>query len=417
MTLFRRPLRVACVLLLAVAAFAGPRALDAAPAPAAASPEAVLRHATVLSRQIGPRPSGAPAFLQAVEYVEGHLRSLGYEVERQPFTFLFFEARRVTLRLAGPDGEAFRPSVLEYSAATSPQGIEAPLVHAGVGRPEELQRAGVGGRVALVQRGEFTFREKAENAAAAGAIGVVIYNTQPGPAPRVTLVTPSRVPAVMISQEEGERLLALLGQGPVRVHLRVDTVVEERTTWNVIGRRAGRDARTVVIGAHLDSVEVSPGANDNASGMASALEAARLLAGLPLALSVEIIGFGAEERGLLGSAHYVRERGSRVAGMINMDMVGRGPLMVGSSTPNDRLVDLAMRAASRLGQRVERFRLGQSDHVSFERAGIPAVFIHTGDDPLIHTPGDVLERLDPQRMAEAALLAAAVAIDAGETLR
>src|SRR3972149_5319786 len=189
---------------------------------------------------------------------------------------------------------------------------------------EEVQRAGVEGRIALVQRGEITFREKVETAAAAGAVGVVVYNNRSGPVQGATLITPSRIPAVIISQEEGERLLARLRQGAGRGQPRVDTLTEQRPTWNVIGRRAGRSARTVVIGAPLDSVEVSPGANDNGSGIAAALEAARLLAKLPLEFSVEIVGFGAEERGLLGSAHYVRERGNQVGGRVNGDVGGVG---------------------------------------------------------------------------------------------
>src|SRR3989304_6343891 len=202
------------------------------------------------------------------------------------------------------------------------------------------------------------------------------------------------------------------GWGAVRVQLRVDPLTEQRPTWNVIGRRAGRSARTVVIGAHLDSVEVSPGANDNGSGIAAALEAARPLATLPLEFSVEIVGFGAEERGLLGSAHYVRERGNQVAGMVNMDMVGVGTLQVGNGSGSGPLIDAAERIAARLGLRLPRFRLpGASAHASLERAGIPTVFIHTGDDPLIHTPNDVLERVDARLMAQAAQLAAADALE------
>lgn len=402
---------------VAIAVAVVPPQLRAAPALPAASAESALRHAAALSRQIGPRPAGQPSYLAAVEYMEGQLRALGYEVERQPFTFLYFEARAAVLRVGGPEGEDLRPSILQYSAATAGAGVEGALAPAGLGRADEVTRASVGGRIALIQRGDLTFREKVDAAAAAGAIAVVIYNNRPGAAPAATLGAPSRVPAVLITQEAGERLLAQLRQGPVRVHLRVETLTEQRPTWNVVGRRAGRDARTIVIGAHLDSVEVSPGANDNASGVAAALEAARLLAGMGLVLSVEIVGFGAEELGLFGSAHYARERGNRVAGMVNMDMVGRGPLTIGNSSGDNRLVEVGARAAARLGLSVGRFRLGQSDHVSFERAGIPTLFIHTGDDPAIHTPGETLERLEPQRMADAARLAAAVAIDAGEGLR
>ncbi len=415
-----RPARLAGILLLALllAASGWAQAL-AAPALPAASAENTLRHLTVLARQIGPRPSGTPAYLRAAEYVEAQLRALGYVVERQPLTFLYFEARGSTLRVVS-SGEAIPTVVPEYSAATPAQGVEAPIVDGGFGRPEELQRAGVGGRVALVQRGPagFFFRDKVANAAAAGALGIVIYNNLPAPVQQVTLLQPARIPAVLISQEAGQRLLALLRQGEVRVHLGVDTVTEQRTTWNVIGRRPGRLPRTVVVGGHLDSVQISPGANDNGSGIAAALEAARLLASAPLELSVEIVAFGGEERGLLGSAHYVRERAGQVAGMVNMDMVGVGTLQVGNGGGNGPLVDAAERIGARIGLRLPRFRLpGASDHASFEQAGIPTVFIHTGDDPLIHTPNDVLERVDPHLMAQAAQLAATVALEASEVVR
>jgi len=405
----------AAAFLFVVALASAP--LRAAPVLPAASPANALRHVTVLSRQIGPRPAGQPAYLAAVEYMEGQLRAMGYEVERQPFSILYFEARAAVLRVGGPEGVELRPTILQYSAATSGAGVEGTLAAAGLGRADEVARANLSGKIALIQRGELTFREKVEAAAAAGALAAIIYNNRPGTVPAATLAAPSRIPAVLITEDAGEQLLAQVRQGAVRVFLRVETVTEQRPTWNVVGRRAGRDARTIVIGAHLDSVEVSPGANDNASGIAAALEAARLLAEIPLPLSVEIIGFGAEELGLYGSAHYARVRGTRVAGMVNMDMVGRGALVIGSSSSDGRLVEVGGRAAARLGLSVGRFRLGQSDHVSFERAGIPTLFIHTGDDPAIHTPGDTVDRLEPQKMADAARLAAAAALDAGEVLR
>jgi len=415
--LFLRPAAVLLAVALGILAAAPPT--PAAPALPAASAEAVLRHLTVLTRQMAPRPSGSPTYLRAAAYMEEQLRALGYEVERQAFPFLYFEARGSSFQIAG--GTAFPNVVPEYSAATPPQGIEAPLVDAGVGLPEEVQQAGVAGRIALVRRGPagMRFRDKVENAAAAGAVGVVIYNNTADPVQQVTLLGPARVPVVFISQADGQRLIGLLRQGPVRVVLRVDTVTERRTTWNVIGRRAGRSPRSIVVGAHLDTAEVSPGANDNGSGIAAALETARLLAAVPLDLSVEIVGFGAEERGLLGSAFFVGERGSRTAGMVNMDMVGHGMLTVGNGTGTGSLLDRAEQIAARLGLRLGvRFRLpGASDHASFERAGIPTVFIHTGDDPLIHTPQDTLDRIDATLMAQAAQLAAAVALEAAAVLR
>ncbi|MDQ7850280.1 MAG: M28 family metallopeptidase [Armatimonadota bacterium] len=407
--------RALLLLLLAAPALLAPALV--APALPAASAEGAIRHAAVLSREVGPRPSGTPAFLRAADYVDGSLRAWGYTVERQPFPFLYFEVRGSVLRLVAT-GETIPTVVPEYSAATPPAGIEAALADGGFGRPEELQR--VAGRIALVQRGPagFLFRDKVANAAAAGAVAIIIYNHTPDPVPQVTLLTPARIPAVVVTQEAGQRLLGLLRQGEVRVHLRVETVLEERTTWNVVGRRQGRGGRAIVVGAHLDSVEVSPGANDNASGVAAVLEAARLLAGAPLELPLEVVAFGAEERGLLGSAYYVRQRGGQVAAMVNLDMVGVGVLRAGNGSGDGPLLEAAERVASGQGVALPRFRLpGGSDHASFERAGIPTVFLHTGDDPQIHTPGDVLERLDPRLLAQAAQLAAAVVLEAPRVIR
>jgi len=204
------------------------------------------------------------------------------------------------------------------------------------------------------------------------------------------------------------------------VKLVVSTMVGQRTAQNVIAVKHGtRTANEiVVIGAHADSVKVSPGANDNGSGVAAVLEAARLLAKVPTARTIHLIAFGAEENGLIGSQFYVLSRVRTLVGMINLDMVGRGAgLEVGNEGSNGSIVDLTDRVAARLGLQVRRFKLGQSDHVSFERAGVPAVFITSGDDEAIHTPGDVAGRVDPALVASAATLAATVAQELANSVR
>ncbi|KOG70807.1 peptidase M28 [Streptomyces antibioticus] len=84
------------------------------------------------------------------------------------------------------------------------------------------------------------------------------------------------------------------------------------------------DCPTVLIGAHLDSVSGSPGADDNASGVAVVLETARLLGRLPVAPPVTLAVFDMEELGLIGARHAARElsRSRRVAGMICLESVG-----------------------------------------------------------------------------------------------
>lgn len=388
-----------------------------------ASPAAALEHLKVLSQQIGPRAAGAPGDQRAIDYVARELTRLGYAVERQAFPFQYFEETQApVLTVMGDPPQRLSPSTMLYSASTPESGIEADLVAAGLGRRADFEGRPVEGKIALVERGEIFFSEKVSNAAAAGALAVLIYNNQPGPAVVGTLMGPARLPAVAIPREEGQDLLRRVGAGPVRVRLVVRTIAEQRTSVNVIGikRGVGTPGEVVVVGGHRDSVPVSPGANDNASGIAAALEAARLLAGVRTGRTVHFVAFGAEELGLIGSRFYTQNPPGRIVGMVNMDMVGRGPLQIGNSSDDNSLVDLAERIAERLGVRVTKFKLrgsSGSDHASFERMGVPTVFSHTGDDAAIHTPNDAIDRVDPALVAQAATLAAHVALEAAGPAR
>ncbi|HXF82625.1 MAG TPA: M20/M25/M40 family metallo-hydrolase [bacterium] len=417
----RRLQGAAVALLLALLLLpAGLLATPSAPVLPDASAARALAHLRVLSEAIGPRAAGSAGDERAIAYVAGELAALGYGVERQAFPFLYFEEVRAPEFTVGADERVAAVTML-YSAASVDGGVEAELVAAGLGRSEDFAGRPVQGRIALVQRGEITFRQKVANAAAAGAAAVVIFNHQAGPPVVGTLSAPSRIPAVAISRDDGEALLRRLAGGALRARLVVRTIVEQRTSYNVIGVRRGAVApdEIVVVGGHRDSVAGGPGANDNASGVAAALEAARLLAGVRTARTVHVVAFGAEELGLIGSQHYVRQATGRLVGMVNLDMVGRGRLQVGNSTDDDRLVELALAAGRQLGLTLPRFKLRgpSSDHAAFEMADVPAVFIHTGDDPAIHTPGDTADRIDGALLAQAARLAASIVLQAAGTAR
>lgn len=395
--------------------------LSAAAAPTtqtlpAASPTAAMAHVTALSRQIGTRLAGTEGDTRGAEYMASEFRKLGYSVQMQAFPFRFFEELQPpSVNVVAPSAEKLNPLTMEYSASTPEAGVEAEIVAVGLGRQEDFSGKQLTGKIALIERGQIRFSEKVANASAAGAIAVIIYNHQPGAPQTGTLIDMSRIAAVIIPQDEGQALLRRLSGGPVRVRIVVRTATGQRTSHNVIGVKRGTRTPNefVVVGGHRDTVHVSPGANDNASGTAAVLEAARLLASTPTARTVHFVGFGAEELGLIGSRFYAQNPPGRIVGMINMDMVGRGPMQVGNSNEEMSLVELGEQVAQRLGIRVSRFRLGRqsgSDHASFEAIGVPTVFIHTGDDPAIHTPNDTADRVDPALIAQAASIAAHAAL-------
>ena len=86
-------------------------------------------------------------------------------------------------------------------------------------------------------------------------------------------------------------------------------------------------APCLIIGAHYDAVPFSPGADDNGSGVAVLLEAARVLSRIdrPSRLQVCFVAFAMEENGMIGSQHYVerlRKNRTPVAGMLSLECVG-----------------------------------------------------------------------------------------------
>jgi acetylornithine deacetylase/succinyl-diaminopimelate desuccinylase-like protein len=83
----------------------------------------------------------------------------------------------------------------------------------------------------------------------------------------------------------------------------------------------------LIVGSHIDSVAAGPGADDNASGVAAVMEAARVLAGAGLSTRVDFVFFTQEERGGIGSANYAadaRAAGETIEAMIAVDMVAFG---------------------------------------------------------------------------------------------
>ena len=98
-------------------------------------------------------------------------------------------------------------------------------------------------------------------------------------------------------------------------------------TANVIARLEGTEHPEVVyiLSSHFDSVQRSPGADDNSSGTAVLLETARVLADNPQPATIIFASLTAEESGLLGAREFVRvadEEGLEAAGVVNNDMMG-----------------------------------------------------------------------------------------------
>ncbi len=148
-----------------------------------------------------------------------------------------------------------------------------------------------------------------------------------------TLALPRHAVAAPVALEAAEDHVALeLGAAGLRVERQL---FEWRGAEfrNVLATRDGSDpARPwLLVGAHVDSRPRTPGADDNATGVAATLEVARLLRAAPLAATVQFVGWNLEElqalplHYALGSrahARMLREQGRRLAGVLNLEMLG-----------------------------------------------------------------------------------------------
>ena len=333
--------------------------------------------------------------------------SFGYSTAVQPFNVEFLSPNQSSLTLDEPGPETVEAMPLAMSGSGRVLGILVPIL---LGREEDVPEQRLKGKIALAQRGLITFEEKVNRAMNAGAIGVVIYNNQPGNF-RGSLLDPGQIPVISISQENGERIEQLVSKGTVQVTISIET--EEHLSQNVIAEKPGLEEKVVVLGAHYDTVPNVPGANDNASGTAVLLTLAQKLSQTSFPFTLRFIAFGSEELGLRGSQFYVSSLFSdeqrQIVAMLNFDALGGGDRLGLVGTRD--LTVLAVEQAEKHGIEVSSGRgpVGSSsDHASFARIGIPVIVFSSDDFSGIHTPQDTLELINPRLPGEAATLAIAL---------
>jgi hypothetical protein len=263
-----------------------------------------------------------------------------------------------------------------------------------------------------------------------------------------------RYPALLAAADYIEQTFAELGYRPV------DEPFESRgkAVRNIIAEKPGNAVpeEIVLIGAHYDTVEGSPGANDNGSGVAALLELARLLADRELPRTVRFVAFVNEEApfsysddmGSLVHARGARARGERIRAMFSLETIGHYSDEPGSqhypfplslfypdtanfigfvgNIASRKLVRTAVRSFRRqvafpaegaaVPERIEG--VGWSDHWSFWRNGYPALMVT--DTAFFryahyHSERDTPDKLDYDRTARVVAGLAGVISDlAGE---
>jgi len=241
-------------------------------------------------------------------------------------------------------------------------------------------------------------------------------------------------------RDAARHIEAELGRAGLRTQ-RQEVVFDGARADNIIADGPGKDPdQVVIVCAHYDAVVGSPGADDNASGVAAVLAVARALAPIETRASLRAVAFAFEEQGLVGSRRYVasldKAERARVAGVFNIEMIGYATRKQGSQrypegleavfppgrfpTTGDFIGAIGKLGDGGLSASLEDARayvpalrvetvaipgfalalapdLLRSDHAPFWLAGIPAVMIGDTADfrsPHYHQASDKVETLD-----------------------
>lgn len=307
-------------------------------------------------------------------------------------------------------------------------------------------------------------RQKAFWARERGAVGLIVVDDPTPPAkadadwkapaeaslPRLQPegYADAGLPVVVLKRAVGQPLIAsLLKKAKVSANVTVELTPVASQAFNVVGRLVAepKDGAklpgVIVIGAHYDHLghggrnSLAPdadaphlGADDNASGVATLLEAARTLSEKKgeLRRDVVFVAFSGEELGVLGSAHFVHAWNAKsgqaasadvkgIFAMLNMDMVGRmrdDRLQVFGAESAAEWPTLVQAACNehRVNCAASGDGYGPSDHSSFFSAGVPVLHFFTGTHGDYHKPSDTADKVNAGGAMQTGKIVASIAL-------
>ncbi|GAA1747705.1 M28 family peptidase [Agromyces humatus] len=356
----------------------------------------------------GNRAAGLPGYEASVDYVVDTLEAAGWNVSIDEFPYTFVGPSTLDQILPTPASYPTGPFTGSgpgnVTAAVTAVDLQLGLGNTSTSGCEAADFAGFpAGNIALVQRGTCPFADKAVNAEAAGAGGVIIFNQgNLASDDRQGLIVGTLggpnvvgIPVVGASYEQGVALSQAGSTARVFV-----PAPEQRPQKNVIAELPGtNDDNVVMAGAHLDSVQAGPGINDNGSGSAALLDLAQNISKLKPENTIRLAWWGAEESGLIGSEEYVaelsQEEQDRIALYLNFDMVASpnyifmvydgnesgwlAPEGVPIPDGSTEIENLFERYYTSVGEPYDDAQFsGRSDYDAFIRVGIPAGGLFTG---------------------------------------
>ena len=402
---------------------------------------------------IGPRSAGSKGAERAVKWGVATMRRLGLQNVREiPCTVRHWERgtlESLNLRTGGRT-ERLTLCALGNSVATPRSGITAEVVEA-----ESLAEiAALGerarGKIVLLNapmdptltdtftaygRAVGARSNGASEAAEVGAVGVLVrsmtlaHDDVPHTGAMRYAPDVAKIPAAALSVVATERLSAAIRRDPrARVTLRMNCrTLPDAPSASVVGEIIGseRPQEIVVVGGHLDSWDIAPGAHDDGAGVTQSLEALRLLKelGWRSKRTIRVVLFMNEENGGEGSravAAALKASGETAYAAIESDSGGFAPRGFGCSLDAAGMAELApwLPALSRFG--IERFVAGGKGGADIAALGDLGA-IEFGLIPesqryfdYHHTRIDTVDKVNPRELELGALSLAYLALRLAE---
>jgi Zn-dependent M28 family amino/carboxypeptidase len=381
----------------------------------------------VLTDEIGPRLTGSDGYRRAAAFCSRVFSSYGLtNVRLEPFEVNGWLPGPASAEALAPYSRELRIDTLGQSSNTPAGGIIAEVVDVGHGTEEDFARSGtrLKGKIVLAglngptDRGPSTKEwEKVLFAAERGAVACMIISPTKGGVTRTRISSfgpVSPIPAIAIAYEDGLWLRRTTeSAGNIRVKMLVrNEILDKAVTENVVAEIKGREKpeEMVILGAHLDTWFLGPGAADNALGVAIVMETARILSDPDLApqRTIRFVLFSGEEQGMLGSFEYVQAYArelDRIVLMMNLDMAGSMYPRVLSpygASPIEDAIREALPVLAGLGiTHIERRYPFDSDDLNFVARGVPALGIYgngTRDMSWYHSRADTIDKIDIDKL-------------------
>ncbi len=369
-----------------------------------------------LAYDIGPRPCGSKAMRRASSLLVKALRDLGArQVHTEPVPALAWREGPSSLELVAPQRRKYASLQHVHTAAGT---VTGPLVDAGSGSEQELDQLGkrVEGAVVLmrgpvVAGSKFTPLEtRIQRVSNRGAVGAILPRTGLGGYPAIELagiLQDTPIPVLGISAEDGRELGTYAVTGRAQVRLEATGKSYRATCVNTVAELgpARRTADIIVLGAHVDSFYVGPGAFDNLTGVVTLVEIARALAPLQSSFQrcLRLVVYTGEEYGYLGSKSYVerhQQELDRTRFVLNLDSLwpstAEGVAVMWSPAMRDYIGQCFEQTTRRV--EVRNSFCMSSDYLPFMLAGIaaarPAGF-ESHYLPWYHTRADTPDKVHP----------------------